>query len=417
MGRASKLMNRNFFLLWQGQLVSQIGNQISIIAMLFWLKQTTGSATLMGLIMMVSALPSVLLGPIGGTFADRYPRRNIIICSDILAGLVVLSQAGLLFIAPGAVDFILIWLFVVSSIVAIVDAFFKPAISAAIPDLVPEDKVASGNSLNQASVQIATLIGQGLGGILFQLLGAPMLFLINGLTYLFTAASESFITIPQTIPERSNTWKEAFHEFQTYTVEGFHYIWIRAGIRAIFLAAAPLNVFAVAIFVLLPFYVEDFLKVGVNWYGFLWASFGFGTLTGYIFASIVKLSGKARIALLASLLISTSIGFSLLVLVNSPLIALIIMAMLGIMIGIINVTAITILQITTPSEMRGRVFGLLVTLSNGLNPIAMGVSGIVADFTNHNIPLIYTTCGGILFLVSVWLSMNQKVRDFFVDVY
>ncbi len=416
MGRSSKLMNRNFFLLWQGQLVSQIGNQISIIAMLFWLKQATGSATLIGLIMMASALPSVLLGPIGGTFADRYPRRTIIICSDLLAGLTVLSQAGLLFIAPSALNLIIVWLFAMSSIVAIVDAFFKPAISAAIPDLVPEDKVASGNSLNQASVQVATLIGQGLGGMLFQLLGAPMLFLINGLTYLFTAASESFITIPQTIPERSNSWKEAFREFQIYTVEGFHYIWSRAGIRAVFLAAAPLNVFAVTIFVLLPFYVEDFLKSGINWYGFLWAAFGVGALAGYIFASVIKFSGKARIAFLSSLLISTSIAFGLLGFVNSPLIALVIMAILGMMIGIINVTAITILQIATPSEMRGRVFGLLITLSNGLNPIAMGVSGIVADFTNHNIPLIYTSCGGLLFLVSVWLSTNQKVRDFFADV-
>lgn len=416
MERSLKLMNRNFFLLWQGQLISQIGNQVSIIAMLFWLKQATGSATLIGLIMMVSALPSVLLGPIGGTFADRYPRRTIIICSDLLAGFAILSQAGVLFIAPNASNLIIVWLFVMSSIVAIVDAFFKPAISAAIPDLVPEDKVASGNSLNQASVQIATFIGQGIGGVLFQLLGAPMLFLINGLSYLFTAASESFITIPQKIPQKSHSWKEAFGEFQRSTVEGFHYVWSRAGIRAIFLAAAPLNVFAVAIFVLLPFYVQDFLKAGANWYGFLWAAFGVGSLAGYILASVIKFSGKAKIALLSFLLLGTSMAFSLLGFVDMPLIALVIMTILGIMIGTINITAITILQVTTPSEIRGRVFGLLITLSNGLSPIAMGISGIVADSTNHNIPLIYTCCGGVMFLISIWLLMNQKVRNFFMYV-
>ena len=410
------LMNRNFFLLWQGQLISQIGNQISAIAMLFWLKQTTSSATLIGLIMMASALPSVLLGPIGGTFADRYPRRTIIICCDLFAGLMVLSQAGLLFIAPRASDFIIVWLFVMSTVIAIIDTFFKPAISAAIPDILPEGKVASGNSLNQASVQIATLIGQGLGGVLFQLLGAPMLFLINGLSYLFTATSEFFITIPQTLPtKKSNSWKKAFNEFQVSTVEGFHYVWSRAGIKAIFLAAAALNVFAVTIFVLLPFYVEGFLKAGASLYGFLWAAFGAGSLLGYILVSIIKFSGKARTALLSSSLLGNAIAFSLLGLINHPLITLVIMAMLGMTIGIINVIAITILQITIPSEIRGRVFGLLITLSSGLNPIAMGLSGIIADLTNHNIPLIYTTCGGLLVLLSLWLLMNQKVHEFFLS--
>ena len=87
MEKPSRLLNRNFFLLWQGQLVSQTGNQVAIVAMLFWIEQTTDSASLVGLIMMVSALPSVLLGPIGGTFADHYSRRAIIVYSDLFSGL------------------------------------------------------------------------------------------------------------------------------------------------------------------------------------------------------------------------------------------------------------------------------------------------------------------------------------------
>lgn len=416
MGQPSKLMNRNFFLLWQGQLISQIGNQVYIVAMLFWIKQMTGSATLMGLIMMASALPSVLLGPIGGTFADRYPRRTIIICSDILSGLAVLSLASFMFIAPGAINIILCWLFVVSTIVAIVNSFFKPAITAAIPDLVPEDKIASGNSLNEASIQIATLLGQGAGGVLFGLLGAPLLFLINGLSYFFSAVSESLVKIPQSIPKKSTTWQETFREFQIDTVAGFDYVWSRPGIRAIFMAAAPLNIFAVTIFVLLPFYVEDFLKVGADWYGFLWAAFGLGSLAGYVLASIIKSSGNGRSNFLAFLVVCTSVAFSTLGFVSIPWLSLVVMAVIGMTIGIINVTVITILQITTPSEIRGRVFGLLGTIAHSLSPMAMGIAGIVADLTNHNIPLIYTTCGGILFLVSVSLSLNQKLHNFLAEI-
>jgi len=131
----SKLMNRNFFLLWQGQLVSQIGTSVFNIAMVFWIKQATGSATLMGTIAMVSALPGVILGPIGGTFADRHSRRTIIIFCDIVNGLFILSFAGLMLLCPEGLEIILIWLFIVSALCGVAGSFFRPAISSSIQNI------------------------------------------------------------------------------------------------------------------------------------------------------------------------------------------------------------------------------------------------------------------------------------------
>lgn len=405
-------MNKNFFLLWQGQLVSQVGSQAFHIAVMFWIKHATGSATLMGLLMMVGMLPAVFLGPIGGTFADRYSRRKIIIFSDVLNGLAVLCLAGLVFSSWFAVGTTIVFIFVIMVFSSIVSSFFRPAISASIPDIVPEEKVAAANSMNQFSVQFSTFLGQGAGGVLFRVLGAPVLFLIDGITYLFSAASETFITIPQVFPKKVKGFGTLFHQFRVDTVEGFHYAWKQVGLRHLFIAAAILNFFGAPFIVLLPFYVEDFLKARPDWYGFLLAGFGVGSMIGYLAAGAFKLSGKVRSIIIIFALVLNSVGFALLGVILIPIVSLILMFLIGTLNGFININIITILQITTPTEMRGRVFGLLGTISAGLMPISMGLTGVVADITKQNIPLIYIACGGISALLSIVVSLSKEFRRF-----
>ncbi len=309
-----RLMNRNFFLLWQGQMVSQVGSAVFSIAMMFWIKHATGSATLMGLIAMVSALPMVIFGPIGGTFADRHSRRLIIIYGDILRGLINLSIAFLLFLAPGAIEATFIWLFAGSIIGGIIMSFFNPAISASIPDLVPKDKIAAANSLNQFAVQLTSFLGMGIGGVLYRVLGMPFLALVNGVTFLFSAISETFITIPQDIPEKNGNLKEALSSFKMDLVEGMSYIWQRKGLRTLIFGFSVMNFFSVPIIVLFPFYVEDFLLATPDWMGYLAAAYGFGAMGGYIFAGAVNLSGSTRKNLLIFCLLFQTllmIGFGL----------------------------------------------------------------------------------------------------------
>ncbi|HIP71156.1 MAG TPA: MFS transporter [Anaerolineae bacterium] len=391
--RPSKLFNRNYVLLWQGQTVSRLGNQAFSIALALWIKQATGSATLMGLILMFSALPAVLLGPLAGAVADRYKRRTIIILSDLIGGIAVLILAGVMLTAPEATNLTLAVLFVVSILLAVITTFFHPAIAAAIPDLVPEDRLSSANALGQVSFQLTVFIGQGIGGTLYRILGAPILFLIDGLTYLFSAVSESFITIPQTVPEKIPGWRENLSAFKKDIILGFRYVWRTPGLRELVLVSTLLNFFMTPILILLPFYVEDFLRVKPDWYGFLLASYGLGSMLGFVLAGALPLSGRKRSWLIVLFIIVEPLGYVALGVWLNPWIALGMTLIGGLISGFVMVYVTTILQLTTPGDIRGRVFGLLGTLAGALTPLAMGAAGIIADLTGQNIPLIYIACG------------------------
>ena len=238
-----------------------------------------------------------------------------------------------------------------------------------------------------------------------------MLFLIDAITYLFSAVSEFFITIPQNIPKKSPKWQETLNSFKTDTIEGFRYLWQRKGMRTLFVAATFLNFFGMPFFVLLPFYVEDFLHVTADWFGFLLAAFGVGSLLGYTLAGTIQISGKTRSKLLITSIILMSLGFAGLGMIFVPLIALTLVFVQGLLSGFFNINIMTILQITTSSEIRGRVFGLLNTFAGGLAPIALGLSGIVADLTGHNIPLIFIVCGTILVTLSIMVSASREFRE------
>lgn len=317
-----RLLNRNFVLLWQGQLVSQLGNQAFFLAMMYWTMETTGSASLMGMLMMLSLLPGVILGPLGGTLADRFPRLGIIIISDPLRGVAVLTLAGIMAWQADTQGVQIASLFAVALFSGIINATFQPAITASIPDLVPTAKVSAGNSLNQFSVQGSVFIGQAIGGLLYRSLGAPVLFLIDGVTYLLSAASESFIRMPpRPMPERV-PFNKAFATYAEDTAEGMRYVWHRKGMRAFLLLTTGVNFLAMPVVVLLPFYVTEQLSRGSEWYGFLLAAVGAGSLFGYLAAGALPIGPRQRPTVVLAALVGVAVAFARLGVVHEPVLAL-----------------------------------------------------------------------------------------------
>lgn len=410
--RPVRLLNRDFLLLWQGQFVSMLGSQAFSVAMIFWIKRQTDSASLLGLGMLSQWVPAILLGPFGGTLADRMSRRTILILADVVRGAAAIALAALVLLEPGRSGTILVGLLVLSAIMGVGDAFFRPAISAAIPDLVPEEDLTRANSANRLALDVSTFVGQGLGGVLFRVIGPGILFLVDGVTYIFSAAAESLIRLPPPPPPSSKTWREAGADFWRELKAGLRYVAGRKGLRYLLFLSPLDSFFIITIVVLLPFFVEDYLRVRPDWYGFLVAAFGAGSFLGSITAGATNITGRRRVW--AYLICAAGIGPAAVAFgfVRSPWTAMALLFAAGLMAGFNTIHSLSLAQLTTPPEMRGRVLGLFETLGLSTMPLAAGTAGVVADLLHRNIPLVYFGCGAGLAAVALIQAGKREVREF-----
>ena len=414
MKQPTRLWNKNYLLLWQGQFVSKFGDQFFSMALMLWLSYEIDSATLMGTLLMFGGIASLVIGPFAGTVADRISRKLLIVATDLINGLVVTSFAVLFFLQRDNTELLIIVLFFVTISNAVLRAFFSPAIGASIPDLVPKTKLNAANSMGQFSSRISQLIGTPVASSLYGIVGAPVLFLINGLSFLFSGVSELFMTIPRIkrAPDPADTSRTA--SFKKDLREGFDYVLKNKGLRAIVFVSAGLSFFSMPIITLMPFFVKDFLHARAAWVGIISAVYSVGAMIGFSLAAVLRLDKVARARLIMALIIFQGILYGVLAGQRLPLQALFFVLVLGIGDGYINVNIMTIIQITTPSEIRGRVFGVLAMLSGSLAPLAMGASGILADLLNHNIPIIYFACGISMVLIAISALAIRDYREFLV---
>ncbi len=145
--------HRNFSLIWTGQLVSTIGSALtSLAASILVYRQTDGSALSVGLMLMATAAPSLLVGLVAGVFVDRFDRRRIMIIADLL-------RAVLVFLVPVLVPYSIVWLYVIVMLASAVGQFFDPAYESVLPETAPDEELAAANSLMAISAFGSTAVG------------------------------------------------------------------------------------------------------------------------------------------------------------------------------------------------------------------------------------------------------------------
>ena len=410
--RQRRLLNRDFLLLWQGQGVSGVGVAMAQVATVYWLLEETGSATTMGLVSMTAAIPGVLLGPFGGALADRYSRKTLIVTGNCLLGIGALCL-GIAFVAiTGQVELKIGALVVFGVLTGGANAVLRPAVMAAVPNLVPLMRLNTANAMNSFATMASTGIGNAVGGVLFRVIGAPMLFLSTCGTYLLAALSVAFLRIPQALPLAPPSLRSLMGAFMTDVAVGLRYVWGRKGLRNMVLAFAVLNFVTAPMAVLLPILLDQHRGLPPDWYGYLMGALATGNVTGMVVSGVVRIDGRARtVAMLAALYSMAACTFVIGV-AESPYTLLVAHAVDGVFMGVMMVSFTTLMQATTPDELRGRAMSVMMTLIMGTMPIAMGLAGVLADAVDQNVPVLFVGGGIAAACIVTAMGSGRAFREF-----
>ena len=363
------LSNRNYLLYFAGQGVSLVGTWLQQTTMTWLVYRLTGSSWMLGVVGFAGQVPAFLMAPIAGVFSDRFPRRQALIATQILAMTQAAIIAWLAFTGRIAV-----WhLVALTAFLGAVNAYDITLRQAFVTELVT-DPADLGNAiaLNSTLVNGARLLGPSIAGLIIPLVGEAWGFALNAVSYAAVIAALCAMDIKPR--ERVSSGKRLGADI----AEGFRYAFGSQPVRAILCLLAIMSFAGMPYLVLLPVFARDILKGGAGMLGILSASSGFGALgAGLHLASRSSGHGLGRFAMLGAV----GFGASLVVFASSSAIPLSMAALaLGGYSMMGTATACnTILQTLVEDRMRGRVMSLYLMAFMGLAPIGSLVAGALAD--------------------------------------
>jgi len=410
------LGNRNFSLLWVGQIISQFGDrldQMALIALIYHF--APGSTVQMAKLMSFTIIPVFLIGPIAGVYVDRWDRRRTMVVCDILRGILILL-IPFYFIRLNSLLPIYIIVFLVFSI----GRFYVPAKMSIIPDLVKSDDLLLANSLVNTTGMVAAMFGLGLGGILVGMVGAEGGFLIDGASFLVSGIMIFFLStkaIRDLKKERLiDVGKEIAEVIRKSAIvemkEAINFLKSQKQIRSCFgilflLWAALGSVYVVSIV-----FVQKAFSSVTKEIGLLVVALGLGLFIGTLaYGRLAQKSSGFKTIFACILLSGLVLSSFVLAVLNIPnlLLALILVFILGLVVSPVMAISNTMVQQFTDNSMRGKVFSSLEIVMHLAFLLAMLISASLADRIGS--VKILLTVSALLFLIGLigLLGRNDKI--------
>lgn len=417
----SVMKNRNLFLFISGRLVSLIGSGIQMIALPLFILDKTGSGTLMGVFTMLSMVPALLAAPIAGVLGDRLNRKSIAVYTDCGRGLLILFLAWLAFAGRLSIAAV----FACQIFVSILDSLFQAATAAMLPDLVDSADYGKANAARSGVDSLCMIIGPILGGVIYGVWGIQVVFLLNAVSFIVSAACEWLIVYKPTVNNETKlTVKSSLREIG----ETLGFIGQKAGLKQLFLFAMFTNFLASPIFMVgLPFVLKKVIGFSSSQYGYLMTAFTVGALLSNIILGTLLAKASAgrlmRMGLFAQGILLIGLMFEFFPAVVAyfrgatwTLFAVIAggFVVAGFFNAFVNTPLQTNLQKMVPAGMRARFFAVLGLIAQ----LAVPVGSVVYGFALDHLPahLLLMGVGILIFAVTMIFLKIAPSQSFEPDV-
>jgi len=365
------LARRDYALLTGGSLISLLGDGFFFVALAWQVYEISNVPTALSLVGLAWTLPLVLFVLLGGVFSDRYDRRWLMVGADLVRAAAI-GLLGLLSVM-GVLE---LWHVVaLIAFVGLGDAFFNPASTAIVPDLLPDEQLPQANALQGLLRPLAVrLIGPALGGLVVAGVGSGTAFLIDAASFVVSAAAVAAIASRPRREVTDHGVRQTLHEVR----EGLAFVRATPWIWATLLSAMlSLLVWIGPQEVLLPFLVKNRLTLGPDALGGIFAVGGVGAI---LMAITVGQLGQPRLRI-TIMFLSWSVGVLLIAgygLMTELWHAMLLSALGAALFELGQIIWTTLLQQLVPRELLGRVSSLDWLVSVGLVPVSFALTGPVA---------------------------------------
>ena len=423
----SPLADRNFRLLTAGQATSTIGDFCYVVALPWFVLSSHGGTVLLGTVLACYGVPRTVLIPVGGVLADKIGPRRLMLAADaarclLLVALTVLAARHLATLA---------WLAPVAALLGAGEGLFMPASFAIMPSLLPAESLQAGNAINSAAVQVGTVVGPALGGILVATAGPVPAFAIDAATFAVSAlalyrlrprpAGAAEASPPEALPTAA-----AGPGAQAATVGGgtagggagagneaappsvWRLLLGSVFFRRVLLISVLANLtFAGTFEVALPALAHA--HYGAGGFGTLMACLGIGSVAGTLVAAR-RLTTARPMVVASAAFIGAGVFVALMPYLGGLPGAAIAALLFGAGIGFGDIIVITLIQQWSPAAVLGRVMSLLMLASLGVFPVSVAVSGLLVRALGP-VPF-FPAAGATLILGLIIALASSEVRNF-----
>lgn len=388
--------NRDYMLLWSGQLVSSVGNQVSQLAFPLLILALTHSPAQAGLAGALRALPYLFFSLPAGALIDRWDRKRVMILCDAVRGLAL----GSIPLAFAFGHLTIIQLYIVSTLEGTFYVFFNIAEAACLPRVVPKVQLPAATAQNQATDGITALVGPSLGGVLYAF-GSAIPFLTDAISYIASVISLFFIKThfqeKRTIARRK-LWIEIW--------EGLRWLWQQPLIRFMAILTGASNL-VYSGYTLIVIVLAQGMHASPFLIGIIIAASGLGGIFGAIVAPYFRRRFTFGQVIIASIWFKT-MAMALFLIAPNLIMLGIVALFTFISAPIYNVVQFSYRSAIIPDTLQGRVNSVFRLIAFGGQPIGVALIGWLIQSTGVIKTIIYCTIFLVLF--AILTTINRNVR-------